>query len=323
MNRALNGFLIPSITLMLSVFTSCSYLETEFAGQKSEDLVQNKELSLPYPLIGPLSQNGYQAILATTDLGLGENRFAFVLISKEGFVNSGTASLGLYRAETQISEQRYEAPLLNWIFPRRGSYVSYVEFAQKGEWKAVIDFLHEGNEQRVELSFLVRENTIAPNIGDPAPKAPSKTLSDVKNIQDLSTGIIREPALYRHSLAETVNSGRPSVVAFTSPAFCKNEVCGPQVEVLLRMHEELNQQAYFIHVEVYDNPDELQGDLDLARFSGTFQEWGLPSLQWTFVIDCEGKIANRFEGFATSVELRSALMKLMQNIGTGQHCRTV
>jgi hypothetical protein len=95
------------------------------------------------------------------------------------------------------------------------------------------------------------------------------------------------------------------------------------VEVLLGMHEELNQQAYFIHVEVYDNPDELQGDLDLARFSGTFQEWDLPSLQWTFVIDCEGKIANRFEGFATSVELRSALMKLMQNIGTGQHCRTV
>ena len=323
MNRVLNGLFIPVSILMLSVFTSCNYLEKEFTGQKSEDLVQGNELALPYPLIGPVSQNGYQAILATTDLGIGKNRFAFVLISREGFVNSEIASLSLYRAGAQIFDQRYEAPLLDWIVPRRGSYVSYVEFAQEGEWKAVIDFLHEGNQQTVELSFNVLRNTIAPNTGEQAPDAPSKTLNDVKNFEELSTGIIRELALYRHSLAETVNSGRPTVVTFTSPAFCRNEVCGPQVDVLVRMNEELNQQAYFVHVEVYDNPNELQGDLGLARFSETFQEWGLPSLQWTFVIDCEGKIASRFEGFATSGELRSALMKLMQNVGTGQHCRTV
>ena len=126
--------------------------------------------------------------------------------------------------------------------------------------------------------------------------------------------------MYRYSLVETVNSGRPTVVTFTSPAFCRNEVCGPQVDILKEMYEELGRQAYFVHVEVYDNPEELQGDLDLARFSETFQKWNLPSLQWTFVVDCEGIISDRFEGFAPSRELRSALMKLRQNASASRHC---
>ena len=320
MTRIQDGFLVPVVILTVCLFRSCSYAAREFVAQDSEDIGRGSEPFLPYPLVGPVSPNGYQAILATKDMGAGKNRFAFVLISKEGFVNSEVANLVVYKAETRISEQRHEARLLNWIVPRRGSYVSSVDFAQKGEWKAVIDFRHDGSQQSVELSFQVREDTIAPAVGDAAPNVHSKTLSDVDNIQELSTGMVKEPELYRYSLVETVNSGRPTVVTFTSPAFCRNEVCGPQVDILKEMYEELGQQAYFVHVEVFDNPEELQGDLDLARFSETFQKWNLPSLQWTFVVDCEGIISDRFEGFATSRELRSALMKLSQNTTASRHC---
>ena len=63
----------------------------------------------------------------------------------------------------------------------------------------------------------------------------------------------------------------------------------------------------FIHIEVYDNPHEIQGDLSNARLSPTLTEWNLPSEPWTFVIDGDGLVQAKFEGFATSEELEDAL----------------
>ena len=304
----------------ITTFTACNYLDIGSLGKGFAESFGSNDLSVPYPIIGPESPNGYQAILATTDLGLGENRFAFVLLSDHGFVDTKIASLVVNHSKSPVPEHRYEASLLSWKVSRRGTYVRNITFPESGEWEAGIYFEHDGSEHLVELLFSVGEKTAAPAIGDIAPDVSSKTLADVGNIQELSTGIIREPELYRYSLAETIQSGSPTVVSFTSPAFCENEVCGPQVDVLRALHKELSHKIYFVHVEIYDNPDELQGDLHLARFSETFQTWALPSLQWTFIIDCEGKIAGKFEGFATLEELRPPLVKLIKNDGSGQRC---
>lgn len=322
MHHSIYAHLTLLAVFTISVSTACNYSEKISLGINSTGGSGTTELSSSYPLIGPVSREGYQAILATTDLGLGENRLAFILLSNEGFVTSEVATLRIYQSETLMPEHTYEAPLLNWIVSKRGTYVSNVEFPEGGEWKAIIHFEHDGSEQYVELSFLVRGKTAAPSVGDLAPDASSKTLNDVTNMQDLSTGVIREPELYRHSLAEAVRSGWPTIVSFTSPAFCENEVCGPQVDVLIELYKELSQQAYFIHVDVYNNPSELQGDLDLAYFSQAFRKWGLPSLQWTFVIDCEGKIAEKFQGFVTSEELRPSIISVIQNVEAGKRCRS-
>ncbi|MCY4529095.1 MAG: hypothetical protein OXD46_08740 [Chloroflexi bacterium] len=36
-------------------------------------------------------------------------------------------------------------------------------------------------------------------------------------------------------------------------------------------------------------------------------DWGLPTEPWTFVMDSEGKVAAKFEAFATKDELEAAL----------------
>ena len=92
-----------------------------------------------------------------------------------------------------------------------------------------------------------------------------------------------------------------------SPAFCTNAVCGPQVQVLQELKDEYKGLANFIHVDIYDNPQEIQGDLDRARISPTVVEWALPSTEWTFVIDKQGIVSARFEAFATFEELEEAL----------------
>jgi len=72
-------------------------------------------------------------------------------------------------------------------------------------------------------------------------------------------------------------------------------------------------EANFIHVEIYDNPVEIQGDLSKARLADVVHEWGISEIpgwfneSWTFVLGADGRITHRFEGFATLEELEGAL----------------
>ena len=69
----------------------------------------------------------------------------------------------------------------------------------------------------------------------------------------------------------------------------------------------------YIHVEIYDNPGEIQGNLDQAEIFSVVDDWGLTSIEdylnesWTFVVGPDGNIYDRFEGFATVDELEIAL----------------
>ena len=98
------------------------------------------------------------------------------------------------------------------------------------------------------------------------------------------------------TIAEAVDSGLPTVIVMASPAFCTNAVCGPQVEVLQELKDEFEGKANFVHVDYYDNPEEIQGDLTRAVVSPVAKQWGLPSTEWSFVIDRDGIVSGRFEG---------------------------
>jgi len=41
-------------------------------------------------------------------------------------------------------------------------------------------------------------------------------------------------------------------------------------------------------------------------------EWSLPSEPWTFIVDAEGLVASKFEGFATRDELEAALADVLR-----------
>ena len=122
---------------------------------------------------------------------------------------------------------------------------------------------------------------------------------------------MQDPDLYRLTIAEAVDSGLPTVIVMASPAFCTNAVCGPQVEVLQELKDEFEGKANFVHVDYYDNPEEIQGDLTRAVVSPVAQEWGLPSTEWSFVVDRDGIVSGRFEGFTALEELRQALVRAL------------
>jgi hypothetical protein len=138
-------------------------------------------------------------------------------------------------------------------------------------------------------------------------------VDDVVSLEEFTTGSLHDPALYRMSLAEAIASGRPSVVAFASPAFCTNAICGPQDEVVSELNTVYGDQVNFLHIDLYENPDEILGDLSRGVPSPVLEAWGLISQEWTFVLDRDGRIAARFENFAPKEELVPELEKVLRS----------
>jgi hypothetical protein len=208
-----------------------------------------------------------------------------------------------------------EARFVEWPGGSSGVYViDGVEFDSAGRWGMIVDVVTDDGAALIGQSGLVvNQESSSPAVGSPAPLSDSKTSSDVADLSELTTSPTPDPGLYELSIADAIGGGQTTVVTFATPAFCQTATCGPQVEVLssLRLR---HTDSTFIHVEVYDNPDEIDGDLSKARISPLMEEWGLLTEPFTFVIDGEGQIAAKFEGFVTEDELEAALSRLP---GTG------
>jgi hypothetical protein len=187
-----------------------------------------------------------------------------------------------------------------------------MEFAVAGPYHLEIAVpVDGGGIEMVELAFDVAKATSAPEVGAKAVRSVTKTLADVGGPTELTTGSFYDEDLYRVTLADAIDAGGPVVVVFASPAFCINVVCGPQVDVLSELQEAYAGRASFVHVDLYENPELIQGDLSQANIATPVREWNLPSNEWTFVIDSDGVITARFEAFATFTEIEQELDKLL------------
>ncbi len=265
---------------------------------------------------GSPSDDGIQIILGTPDVGVGTHRMAFVLQSEQSLVRAARATVvSRHLSEGDAAGREGEtaqAVFRPWPYEIRGSYTTQLTFDAAGRWQIEVTVMDEsGHSRSAQLSFQVDEVTKAPDVGVEAEPSENKTLADVEGMGELTTGSLQDPDLYRTTIADAVGSGMPTVVVMASPAFCINAVCGPQVEVLQQLKDKYKGRANFIHVDLYDNPDEIQGDLSRARISPTVLEWRLPSAEWTFVIDRDRKVAARFESFATFDELEQALGRVL------------
>ena len=270
------------------------------------------------PLIeGPVSPDDLKVILGTADLGVGPNRVGFVLTSAtKGFVKEPAVTVSSsYFAEAGSNGEPVQtatAEYQPWPYGSRGSYTTWLDFGVAGDWRLEVSVeAEDGSTRTAEILFRVEESPEAPAVGAAAVRSVSKTVADVETLDQLATGSLLDEELYTTTIADAVASSRPTVIVFASPAFCTNAVCGPQVEVLQQLKDKFKDQANFIHVDFYDNPHEIQGDLSRAVLSPTVVEWDLPSIEWTFVIDRQGVVYARLEAFATYDEVEKELLDLL------------
>ncbi len=267
-------------------------------------------------LKGLPSDDGIQIILGTPDVAVGRHRMAFVLQSEQDLIREPYATVVsrhlLEDGGTGSERETVQAVFRPWPYEIRGSYTTQLTFDMAGKWQIDVTVMDDsGHSRSAQMSFQVEEATKAPDVGVAAVPSESKTLADVEDMGELTTGSLRDPDLYRTTIADAIDSGMPTVIVMASPAFCINAVCGPQVEVLRQLKDKYQGRANFIHVDLYDNPNEIQGDLSRARISPTVLEWRLPSAEWSFVIDRDRNVAARFESFATFDELDQAMERVL------------
>ena len=284
-------------------------------------LYDSKSPAVPYRLdLSPqiesdYSENGLKAILSTRDFGTGNQRFAVLLISKTGFVTNETVNITTSLVQKNQNSQQLQkktAIFYQWENLAKGTYVANFNFNKSGTWEALIEVLNENNNvtKSTDIKFEVKKTSYTTKIGKSAKSSKTKTINDVDSLNELSTGSKIYPNLYQTSLEHAVNLNKPVIVSFASPGYSIERSCGPQTDVLNQMQKSDNSKLFFIHVELYENPEKILGNPVNKKLSQAAIEWNLPSAEWTFII-IEKKVVAKYEAFVTKQEILSDLQKIL------------
>ncbi len=258
-----------------------------------------------------------QIALASTDLSVGPNRLAFGLIDvqtgpiRDADVLISTFFLGNDRQEGPIQTER--AVWRSWPVGQAGVYTANFDFSRQGPWGVVAEFVDSaGTDRTVSAGLDVSQESSTPGIGVIPPKSMTKLARDFNNLWVMTSDPDPDPELYVMTVAQGLEAGKPLLVTFSTPAYCQSATCGPQLDVVKELKNAYRDRANFIHVEVYDNPTEIEGDLANARVVQAMIDWGLPTEPWTFIMDADGSIAAKFEAFTTREELEEGLTSVLR-----------
>jgi hypothetical protein len=82
-------------------------------------------------------------------------------------------------------------------------------------------------------------------------------------------------------------------------------MCAPVVDIVRTLLPAYGQRVAFTHQEIWQ-------DLATKKAFSTVDEWNLNTEPWIFVVDREGFIRAKFEGFVTRRELEDALQQVLK-----------
>jgi hypothetical protein len=277
----------------------------------------------------PEAGDGLQPLITTSELVVGENRFAFGLLKAgkllEGAdvklhlyaIDGGEAKLAAelkvpYQAVTNVKQERSvhrHADGTKHVHGDdssvRGLYVAQLSFARAGDWGVeLIVSQANGAFEPVRLAVTVEEAAATPAVGSAAPRSRNLIASDVKDLRQIDTSQRPDPRLHQFRIADAIKQGKPQLIVFATPQFCTSRMCGPVVDIVRTLLPIYGKRVAFTHQEIW------QDFADKKLFS-TVEEWGLRSEPWIFVVDGRGIIRAKFEGLVTVQELEAALQQVM------------
>ena len=269
----------------------------------------------------------YSALMVSSDLAAGPNRLVFALVTRDNVpVRADDAQVRARFTPPGETEGKFRHTVTARFRPwppegsNRGVFVASLEFDQPGEatadnpglWELEITATAaDGRYVATTTAVRVARAPATPAIGAPAPRSITPTAGAPADLFTITSALNPDPELYRLSVHQALDSGKPLVVLFSTPAFCVSATCGPQLDILARLQERYRDQANFIHVEVFADPHLIQGDRFAAKRVPAVDEWGLPTEPWTFVVDREGRISAKFEQFTPEAEIEAALQNTL------------
>lgn len=267
----------------------------------------------PAPADTPAAEEKLTPILAASELTVGPNRLPIGVLRNGTPLNDTDLTLHLrffYLDGGAKEEVRSEADAvyrgegLPWAL-----YVAYVDLDQPGAWAAEVQIPRDAGPPQVSRMRLdVQTQSATPSVGSPAIPSRNQTIHDVPDLAQLTSDGQPDPDLYQLSIADAIAAGKPFLVTFSTPGYCKTAVCAPNLQVIKQVKTEFADQVNFLHVEVYPYP--FGDSFQQQRLVPAMSEWRLRTEPWTFLVDAQGIIQAKYEGGLTFAELEPALRRL-------------
>lgn len=180
----------------------------------------------------------------------------------------------------------------------RGVYVAEVDLDQAGLYDAVVQV--DGDAVGV-AAFTARtpeESTTYPP-GATFPVIATPTEDDPGELEALCTS---EPPCSMHEASlDGVLGTSPVVFTIATPQFCQTAVCGPVVDVVEDAKAQAPEGVTYIHAEVYTDAGNT--------YTNAVEELALPTEPWTWVIDGDGVVVDRFDGPVVPSLLQDAIAR--------------
>lgn len=282
----------------LALFISVAFVGFGCGGAAPEKTLQE---------LADATTQAYQIPTIGGELVAGSNRLVFAVLDKESaFVRN--LDLQMYYSDAPDGAARgpVQVDFADDGLGDRSFYRAVVDLPKQGTWFLLIQdaSTKAGAGTQVEL----KATSSVPKVGAKAISLTTPTRADPRGLADICSSD-PEDDLHDLSLDVALANHKPTVVTFSTPAFCASRVCGPVVKQVLRVRDSFREEANFIHLEVYT--DLSAGDISSKQFTEPMKRWHLPTEPWTFVIDKDATIKARFEGPVTTTELLDALKSVV------------
>jgi thiol-disulfide isomerase/thioredoxin len=134
-------------------------------------------------------------------------------------------------------------------------------------------------------------------VGEVAPKIQTKTLADVDgDFSRITTYRYPDKRMYKMSLDQAMDTGKPIVLAFATPGHCT--VCDQQLQMLKAILDKYAGKVVFLHMDQYENPEAFRA----------FKVLGDP---WTYIIDQHQVVRFKRAGRMLYGELDAAIKDVL------------
>lgn len=271
-----------------------------------------------------------QVLSTTSELVVGQNRFAFGLLQEHKLLANAHVVVRVYALQGQAGQLQAEVPApyapLEVVEQSKrlhvhpdgsrhvhdeetdvqGIYVAQVVFERSGSWGLEILARQGGGPVAVSrVTVHVLDAPRTPALGTPAPRSHNLIASDVTDLRHIDTSDPPDPRLHQVRIADAIDQGKPQVIVFATPRLCTSRICGPVVDIVRLLLPTYGDRVVFTHQEIWQ-------DFATQRLFPTVEEWRLQSEPWIFVVDAQGLIRAKFEGLTTLREITAALQHILE-----------
>jgi hypothetical protein len=211
--------------------------------------------------LAPETGSGLQPLITTSELVVGQNRFALSLLkanklegvevtvwvySIEGSEAQLAAELNApYQAIRNVKQQRgvhRHADGTEHVHGDdssvRGLYVAQISFTRAGTWGIeILAYQKDGSHEVARTAVTVLDEPHTPAIGSPAPRSRNLIASDVKDLRQIDTSQRPDPRLHQVRIADAIAGGKPHVRA--GRRYCPDPAAGLRQTGLLHASGDL------------------------------------------------------------------------------------